>query len=167
MPLTWTFTASRSMRLRLLGLVVPVIPFVYAQTCENYGTVNGNSCSCPTGFGGSTCSLPGCHGTIFEGAQREFASATGSDAANLTTAGCSCEQGWIGTGCNVCHTASACQTAFAATGSGSPDVGMVNDPQNNTMVCNTEPRVWAGGQMSCQVIVSKLWLSPYFSGAEV
>ncbi|KAJ2913577.1 hypothetical protein MD484_g6845, partial [Candolleomyces efflorescens] len=141
------------MRYLLSALLIPLLPLVYAQTCENYGTVNGNECSCPTGFGGSTCSLPGCHGTIFEGAQRQFAQTTGSAPANLTAAGCGCEGGWGGVGCNVCQTANACQSAYAATVSGTPDIGTVpSDVQNGTMVCNTAPRVWAAGQMSCQVI---------------
>jgi hypothetical protein len=142
------------MRYLLSAILIPLLPLVYGQTCENYGTANGNECSCPTGFGGPTCSLPGCHGTIFDGAQRQFAQTTGSAPANLTAAGCGCEGGWGGTGCNVCQTANACQSAYAATVSGTPDIGTVpSDVQNGTMVCNTAPRVWAAGQMSCQVIV--------------
>lgn len=149
-----------NMRL-FLPLSLLVLPFAYCQTCENYGTLSGDGCSCPTGFGGAACSQPGCHGTIFEGAQRQFAPASDSGPANLTTAGCGCESGWIGTGCNVCQTASACQSAFATTGSGTPDIENAPDPRNNTMVCNSEARVWAAGQMSCQVIVSEVFLCIY------
>ncbi|KAF6755862.1 hypothetical protein DFP72DRAFT_303577 [Ephemerocybe angulata] len=146
----------------LLALFIPfLLPTslisVNAQTCENYGTANAGQCACPTGFGGPTCALPGCHSTIFDGAQRQFASTSGTGSAalaNLTAAGCACEAGWGGTGCNVCQSSSACQTAFAAAkgSSASPDISSAGAVQNGTMVCNTEPRVWAAGQMSCQVI---------------
>ncbi|KAF6758758.1 ABC transporter [Ephemerocybe angulata] len=130
----------------LLALfIIPFLPTslisVNAQTCENYGTANAGQCACPTGFGGPTCALPGCHGTIFDGAQRQFASTTGTGSAalaNLTAAGCACEAGWGGTGCNG--------------SSASPDISSAGAVQNGTMVCNTQPRVWAAGQMSCQVI---------------
>ncbi|KAG2020925.1 multidrug resistance protein 1 [Coprinopsis cinerea AmutBmut pab1-1] len=120
---------------------------VYAQTCENYGIVNGDDCSCPTGFGGPTCSEMSCRGTLFEGADREYTE-TSSGFANLTASGCSCESGWGGIGCNVCQTANACQSAFSAVSSGTPNF---SDVQNNTMVCNTKPRVYAAAQMSCSV----------------
>ncbi|KDR81917.1 hypothetical protein GALMADRAFT_240228 [Galerina marginata CBS 339.88] len=126
--------------------------FVQAQTCENYGITNGTSCMCPTGFGGSTCSQPGCGGTIFQGSQRPLAPLSGS-SANLTAGGCSCVGGWTGTGCNVCQTASACQTAFSAAGTVTADSSTLGSTQGNeTMVCNSEPRVYASSQMSCQVI---------------
>jgi hypothetical protein len=130
--------------------------FVRAQTCDNYGLSSGSNCSCPTGFGGSTCAQPGCGGTIFQGSQRPLTTLTGS-FANMTAAGCSCETGWTGTGCNVCQTANACQSAFSASGSVSTDPASVVAGQsvqnNNTLVCNTAARVWAAGQMSCQVNV--------------
>lgn len=126
--------------------------FVQAQTCENYGVLNGTNCACPVGFGGSTCSQPGCGGTIFQGSQRPLAPSTGS-FANLTAAGCSCESGWIGTGCNVCQSASACQTAFSAVGSVSASAA-VSNLGNETMVCNRQARVFASSQMSCRVDVS-------------
>ncbi|KAF8162818.1 hypothetical protein B0H34DRAFT_693057 [Crassisporium funariophilum] len=125
--------------------------FVQAQTCENFGLQNGTSCACPTGFGGPTCSEPGCGGTIFQGSQRQLAASNGG-FSNLTAAGCSCENGWTGTGCNVCQNANACQTAFAATGRASSDPSSAAGLQGNqTMVCNTQARVWASSQMSCQV----------------
>lgn len=128
---------------------------VYArtQTCDNYGVQNGTDCACPTGFGGSTCAQPGCGGTIFQGSQRPLASLSGS-FANLTASNCSCEGGWTGTGCNVCQTASACQSAFAAVSSVSASTASsVNSQGNDTMVCNREARVWASSQMSCRVEV--------------
>ncbi|KAF8188323.1 ABC-2 type transporter-domain-containing protein [Pholiota molesta] len=87
--------------------------------------------------------------------------------ANLTASNCSCEDGWTGTGCNVCQTASACQSAFAAVGSVSASTASsVNSQGNNTMVCNREARVWASSQMSCRVEVqsySSSDLSPLFN----
>ncbi|KAF8881935.1 hypothetical protein CPB84DRAFT_1791330 [Gymnopilus junonius] len=125
--------------------------FVHAQTCENYGVINGSSCACPSGFGGSDCSQPGCGGTIFQGAQRPLASLSGS-FANLTASSCSCQSGWTGTGCNVCTTTSACQIAFSAAGTVTPDSANLNGQQGNeTMICNSQARVYASSQMSCQV----------------
>lgn len=127
-------------------------------TCANYGNVNGSSCVCPPGFGGTTCSEPACGGDIFQGAQRTLAQpASGSSLSNLTASGCTCESGWTGTGCNVCQSASACQAASSASGQNqSTSTGLTDsqDGQNNTLTCSTTPRVWAAGQMSCQVIVS-------------
>ena len=119
--------------------------------CENYGTPNGTSCACPPGFGGSSCSQPACGGTIFDGADRSLAS--GSPFANLTS--CSCEDGWTGTGCNVCQNARACQAGFSAALDGTVGTLTGSDPNlNNTMTCNTAARVYAAGEMSCQVQVS-------------
>lgn len=121
--------------------------FVQAQTCENYGLLNGTSCMCPTGFGGSTCSELGCGGTIFQGSQRPVAPA-------LTASTCGCESGWTGTGCNVCQTANACQSGFAAVSQVSINSSTFDSLQGNkTLVCNTQPRVWASSQMSCEVNV--------------
>lgn len=65
--------------------------------CENYGVANGSSCACPAGFGGATCSLPGCGGDIFQGSSRSLAQASSSSSlANLTSSSCSCEDGWGG-----------------------------------------------------------------------
>jgi hypothetical protein len=128
---------------------------IRAQSCENYGVQNGSSCACPTGFGGSTCSQPACGGTIFQGSQRPLAPLSGN-FSNITQAGCSCENGWTGTGCNVCQTANACQSAFTASGSSQTNPDITSNPpsvQNDTLTCNTTPRVWAGSQMSCQVDV--------------
>ncbi|OSX64901.1 hypothetical protein POSPLADRAFT_1064969 [Postia placenta MAD-698-R-SB12] len=120
-------------------------------SCDNYGTVNGSSCDCPTGFGGATCSQPGCGGTIFQGSDRSLAPLFGG-YANLT--GCSCEGGWAGTGCNVCQTSVACQSAY--TSSGNPPSGLssagLTSGENNTLTCNINPRVYASGQMSCEVM---------------
>jgi len=137
---------------RSVGFTLLLATFVQAQTCENYGVLNGTTCACPVGFGGSTCSQPGCGGTIFQGSQRPLAPST-SSFANLTAAGCSCESGWIGMGCNVCQTASACQTAFSAVGSVSASAA-VDNRGNETIVCNREARVFASSQMSCKVDVS-------------
>ncbi|KAF9009506.1 hypothetical protein BDQ17DRAFT_1348227 [Cyathus striatus] len=125
-------------------LYLSLIPLSIAQSCENYGTPNGTSCACPVGFYGSTCSQPGCGGTIFQGSQRPLTPLSGN-FANLTAAGCNCEDGWTGTGCNVCTSSGACQSAF---GSGSTDSADVTGGQ---LQCNTAPRVWAAGQMSCSV----------------
>ncbi len=123
----------------------------YAQSCENYGILQG-SCLCPVGFGGATCSQPGCGGTIFQGSHRPLATSSGS-FANLTSAGCSCTSGWTGTGCNVCQTASACQSGFAAVGTVKTTSSSGGSQENNTIVCNTQTRVYASSQMSCRVDV--------------
>ena len=126
---------------------------VRAQSCQNYGLSQGSDCLCPPGFGGSDCSSPACGGTMFQGSSRQTTPAPG----NLTSAGCSCQDGWGGVGCNVCTSHSACQNGYfsqnPANGSSSTgsDVG-----QNGTMVCNSAPRVWAAGQMSCSVIVESI-----------
>ena len=125
-----------------------------AQSCENYGFVNGSTCACPVGFGGSTCSQPGCGGTIFQGSQRPLASASSGSFANLTSSSCLCQGGWTGLGCNVCQTASACQSAYSAVASTPSQVpGLGPGVQNSTVVCNTASRVYASGQMSCKVVV--------------
>jgi hypothetical protein len=120
----------------------------YAQNCDNYGSLNGSTCSCPTGFGGSDCSQPACGGNIFQGSQRPLAALSGG-VANLTAAGCSCEGGWSGTGCNVCQTPNACQ----AGNSGTTNTPAADDGLNRTLACNTTPRVWSTSQMSCRVDV--------------
>ncbi|KAF9654055.1 hypothetical protein BDM02DRAFT_3158815 [Thelephora ganbajun] len=133
----------------VLGLLSSSTALVLAQSCQNYGLSQGSSCLCPPGFGGSDCSLPACSGTIFQGSNRRTAPAPG----NLTSAGCMCQDGWSGVGCNVCTSHSACQSGYVSqnptsgTGVTGTDVG-----QNNTMVCNSTPRVWAAGEMSCSVI---------------
>ncbi|EKM83122.1 hypothetical protein AGABI1DRAFT_98017 [Agaricus bisporus var. burnettii JB137-S8] len=125
----------------------------YGQTCENYGSSNGSSCLCPTGFGGSSCSQPACGGNIFQGAQRPLVSVS-SGFANLTSAGCSCQSGWTGTGCNVCTSSNDCQAAFSSLDqSGDPTSAFGGQSLGNEdpLVCNTAPRVYAAGQLSCQV----------------
>lgn len=118
--------------------------------CENYGTVNGSTCACPPGFGGATCSQPACGGTLFQGSGRSLAS--GTPFANLTT--CACEDGWTGTGCNVCQSAQACQSGLASVQSASSSLTGLSSGQDNSLTCNTTPRVYASGQMSCKVQVS-------------
>lgn len=113
--------------------------------CENYGTQNGTSCACPPGFGGSTCSQTSCTGNIFQGVQRPLV----QDSVNLTSSECACENGWNGTGCNVCTSASVCQGAIGSSTSA------VASAQNSTLTCNTSPRVYSSGQLSCKVLVSQ------------
>lgn len=130
----------------------------YGQTCENYGSSNGSSCLCPTGFGGPSCSQPACGGNIFQGDQRPLASVS-SGFANLTSAGCSCQSGWTGTGCNVCTSSNDCQAAFSSLDqSGDPTSAFGGQSLGNEdpLVCNTAPRVYAAGQLSCQVNV-RIW----------
>ena len=122
---------------------------VAAQSCENYGTLNGSSCICPTGFGGSTCSEPGCGGNIFEGSSRNLA----SGSTNLTSSSCACESGWGGFGCNICQTSQACQTGFIDSGGSLSALAAGMPGSNTTLVCNNQVKVAAAGQMSCSVIV--------------
>ena len=128
---------------------------VLAQSCQNYGTLQGSTCLCPPGFGGNNCSSPACGGTIFQGSSRRTTPTPG----NLTSAGCTCQDGWGGVGCNVCTSSSACQSGYvsqnptSSSGVTGSDVG-----QNDTLVCNSAPRVWAAGEMSCAVIVELIHL---------
>ncbi|KAF8638787.1 hypothetical protein AX17_001846 [Amanita inopinata Kibby_2008] len=123
-----------------------------ALTCENYGIVNGTTCSCPVGFGGSTCTQPACGGTIFQGSHRPLATVSSGSFSNLTASSCSCGDGWAGLGCNVCQSANACQTGFSSASSAqSQTTGLLPNGQNNTITCNAAPRVYAAGQMSCRV----------------
>jgi ABC-type multidrug transport system fused ATPase/permease subunit len=138
----------------ILWYTLCFVLLVHAQTCENYGVLNGTSCACPPGFGGSTCSQLGCGGTIFQGSQRHLTSSSTGSFANLTASTCQCESGWIGTGCNVCQTANACQAGFAAVNQVTIDSSSFNGTQGNeTLVCNTQAQVYASSQMSCQVNV--------------
>ncbi|TFK34870.1 hypothetical protein BDQ12DRAFT_635810 [Crucibulum laeve] len=130
------------------------VALVLGQACENYGIQGGSNCSCPTGFGGSSCSQPACGGNIFQGTQRALTPVSSGSFANLTAAGCSCQDGWTGTGCNVCQNSNACQSAYSASGHSSSDSSSIagaQNGQNNSLTCNTAARVWASGQMSCQV----------------
>lgn len=133
--------------------------FAWAQSCENYGTPTGSSCQCPVGFGGASCSQPGCGGTIFQGSNRTVVPALGQ-FANLTAAGCSCSSGWTGTGCNVCQTANACQSGFSSVASSS-SISSIDSGGNQTLVCNIQSRVYASGQMSCLVNVRPNAFSAY------
>ena len=129
---------------------------VTAQSCTNYGTSSASGCLCPPGFGGANCSQPACGGTIFDGSDRSLAppSSASGGFPNLTSSGCSCTDGWTGVGCNVCTSASACQSAYAAvSGNSSSSATTQVSGLNDTMVCNTSPVVWAAGELSCQVNV--------------
>jgi len=128
---------------------LPLLVFTRAQSCGNYGTPSGSDCLCPVGFGGASCQQPGCGGTIFQGSKRPLVPS--GQIANLTSAGCSCSSGWNGIGCNVCQTANACQSGFAAVASSSPTSSLGSG--DNDMVCNTKSRVYASSQMSCTVDV--------------
>jgi hypothetical protein len=128
---------------------------VLAQSCQNYGLLQGSSCLCPPGFGGTDCSSPACGGTLFQGSSRQTTPSPG----NLTSAGCTCQDGWRGVGCNVCASSSACQSGYTSqnptnsNGVTGSDLG-----QNNTLVCNASPRIWAAGEMSCSVVVESTHL---------
>ncbi|KAI0692220.1 hypothetical protein BC835DRAFT_1508901 [Cytidiella melzeri] len=126
-----------------------------SDNCSNYGSANGSACACPPGFGGSDCSQPACGGNIFQGSGRSLVPAPTATNSfpNLTASGCSCEDGWTGTVCNVCQTAQACQAGFASSSSSSSSVtGLgVPDGQNDTLTCNTASRVYAASHMSCSV----------------
>ncbi|PCH38575.1 ABC transporter [Wolfiporia cocos MD-104 SS10] len=121
------------------------------SSCDNYGVLHGSLCDCPTGFGGANCSQPACGGNIFEGSGRALAPFSGGAFANLTD--CTCESGWTGTGCNVCKTASVCQSAYTSSGHNSSSIssGLTNG-QNDTLTCNADSRVYAAGQISCDVV---------------
>ncbi|KAH9842509.1 ABC transporter [Rhodofomes roseus] len=119
-----------------------------ATSCANYGSLNGSTCDCPTGFGGGNCSQPACGGNIFQGSGRPLADWTLGSLPNIT--GCACADGWTGTGCNVCQTASVCQSAYSGAGY-SPGSSGLADGTNETLVCNADARVYAAGQMSCAV----------------
>jgi hypothetical protein len=59
----------------------------------------------------------------------------------------------------VCQTSSACQNAFNKVSNGTisslPSIDG-SSSQNNSLTCNTSPRVYAAGEMSCDVIVRPL-----------
>ena len=143
----------------VLWVVAPLLlaTSVHAQvTCENYGVpINSSACACPPGFGGATCSAPACGGNIFQDGQRPLVSgANASSLGNVSTSSCACPTGWSGTGCNVCQAPTVCQSAFnAAGGNNSDTINSLQNGLNNTVTCNTTPRVWAGGEMSCAVVV--------------
>ncbi|KAH9178936.1 hypothetical protein EDB89DRAFT_1929197 [Lactarius sanguifluus] len=121
-------------------------------TCENYGVlpINSSTCVCPPGFGGATCSAPACGGNIFQGTQRSLVSgASATSFGNVSASACACPDGWTGTGCNVCQAPTVCQSSFSETTSG---VVPEQNSLNNTLTCNTAPRVFAAGEMSCAVI---------------
>ncbi|KAJ6500671.1 hypothetical protein C8R45DRAFT_76765 [Mycena sanguinolenta] len=126
------------------------VGLVNAQaSCSNYGTQNGTSCNCPTGFGNSTCATAACGGDIFQGSHRALA-----PLGNVSDSTCACEAGWGGLGCNVCTTSTACQTAYSASGSAPSTTQQISGSQsgqNTSLACNTAARVYAASQMSCQV----------------
>lgn len=146
----------------LVLLVASLVKHSSGQsTCENYGEPSGSSCSCPPGFGGSTCSSPACGGNIFQGTNRSIIpDASATSFGNLTLSGCSCQDGWTGTGCNVCKSATSCQSAYTSvngTSSSSSSSGIDgvdgSSVLNGTLTCNSEPQIYAAGEMSCQVVV--------------
>ena len=129
---------------------------VHAQvTCENYGSpVNSSACACPPGFGGATCSAPACGGNIFQAGQRPLVSgASATSFGNVSSSACACPAGWTGTDCNVCQGSTVCQSAFNAAGGNSTPIDPAQNGPNNTLTCNTVPRVYAAGEMSCAVVV--------------
>ena len=142
-PLFWT----------IASLLFPIS--VRAQViCENYGVpINTSACACPPGFGGSTCSAPACGGNIFQATQRPLVSgASDTSYGNLST--CTCPAGWSGIGCNVCQAPTVCQSSFNAASSSTGGSNTLQpNALNGTLTCNTSPRVYAAGEMSCAVIV--------------
>ncbi|KAH7107281.1 hypothetical protein BKA62DRAFT_128070 [Auriculariales sp. MPI-PUGE-AT-0066] len=130
----------------LLGAVSKV----RAQSCDNGGAANGTSCACPPGFGGSDCALPSCGGNLFQGTQRTYQQPdNGQQYANISS--CACQDGWSGVGCNVCQSQNACVTGYNGVfGQQSSDPSS-NSGLNTTMTCNTTPRVYSAGQLSCNV----------------
>ncbi|KAF7294642.1 ABC transporter protein [Mycena indigotica] len=138
-----------------LALLVLLVELVNAQnpSCVNGGVQNGSSCSCPTGFGGPTCAMPACGGNIFQGSTRALGTTpSGASFANISS--CACESGWGGEGCNVCSAPAACQSAFTASGRApttNQTVANSVSGQNETLTCNSKPRVYASSQMSCRV----------------
>lgn len=160
MPKGWDLLKLTSAALEVVprSFLPPMSNF---SSCTNYGTVNGSSCACPVGFGGSDCSQPACGGNIFQGANRPLVSSSGGSFPNLTSAGCLCQSGWTGEGCNVCQTAQACQSGFASVNSQSSSTAGLGTSTglNDTLTCNQQARVFAAGEMSCQVNVSALRMS--------
>jgi len=153
-----------------------------AQSCDNYGvySAQNRTCVCPPGFGGETCALAACGGTMFQGTSRQYApnATSGLQFSNITA--CGCLDGWSGLGCNgklshrlrsmlffplekprflnspfitVCRTSSACQSGYTSIfGNNSSSPNDIPGAANNTIVCNTSPRVYAGGELSCAVV---------------
>ncbi|KAF8437588.1 ABC transporter [Boletus edulis BED1] len=142
--------------LRALSLAAFFLSFntATAQSCTNGGISSASGCLCPPGFGGANCSQPACGGTIFDGSHRSLTSPSAASGGfpNLTSSDCSCPSGWTGLGCNVCTSASACQSGYAAvSGNASTTTAAQASGLNDTLVCNTSPRVFAAGELSCQV----------------
>ena len=127
-------------------------------TCENSGLPqidsNGTTtaCTCPPGFGGATCSFPGCGDDMFYGNRRNTSqplplpsnTTTSNRYSNLTESRCPCTIGWTGVGCNVCSSDSTCQNAYDISGT----------QPRQAMGCNTQARVLASGMASCEIEVS-------------
>jgi hypothetical protein len=167
----WKEMARTCLVVRLFSLfAVSFASTVIAASCSNYGvSLNNGTCSCPPGFGGPTCSLVACGGNVFQGAQRSDAATSSTTPFSNVTA-CDCESGWTGVGCNgsfsrakvrsplkytvshtVCTGASACQSGFTSAFGNSSSIGNPYDGQNDTIICNTTPRVYAAGELSCQI----------------
>lgn len=150
-----TYTDGLMRRLFVVGALL--ISYVRAQTCQNYGVVNGTSCACPVGFGGQDCSEPACGGTLFQGSSRKtVAGSSSASLANTTASECPCQDGWTGQGCNVCQSASACSSGYTSvSGTNVNSVSGQATGENTTLTCNSRAVVYASGQMSCQVNVSR------------
>lgn len=88
----------------ILGLLM-LSGHASSQSCDNFGvsTSTGGqntTCACPPGFGGETCALAACGGTVFEGTSRHYSpnATSGLPFSNITA--CACPDGWTGLGCN-------------------------------------------------------------------
>ncbi|KAH8927487.1 hypothetical protein BT69DRAFT_1316923 [Atractiella rhizophila] len=107
-------------------------------------TCSAGSCLGP--FTGDNCSTLTCSNAILPPQGR-----------NLSTNGAcaSCDEGWGGIGCNVCTSNQACQNAVSANSSASgniPTSGTLPGGESlSTVVCNTAPRVYTSGSMTCDV----------------
>jgi len=126
------------------------------STCDNYASQNGSACLCPPGFGGDNCAVPSCGGNIFQGRDRPLAS-----GASGNFSGCECQDGWGGAGCNLCQRSDACQTGYNSAFGTTTTINASG--LDGTLQCNSGLRVYAAGQMSCQVIVSitAVFLTPF------
>jgi len=110
----------------------------FAQSCSNYGS--GTNCtSCPSGFGGSTCTTLLCSNALEQPQDRPSFSRSLAGDASL---GCDlqCSSGWTGPTCSIPVTAAACA---GATNEGEP------------AILSSGAWVWTEGHVSCDVVVSR------------
>lgn len=121
-----------------------------AQSCSNYGSPTADSCLCPPGFvnASSDCTLPVCGGSLGQaGLPGVSIPRTSRGFGNVSSAVCTCSDGWSGPGCTVCQTAGSCRDSFAYLSSSSPgDAGL-----NTSWTCNTDPTTYTSSQLSCNV----------------